>query len=116
MQLILAGYEYLLYLRRMWRILTEYENAMGMLVNKKNFEGISRLGSLMKKLIHTLVELKILISSNGSLEEGMLLCTNSNTGNSFLGTIWNNCIQENMYVNYNKRTHCHLEEPHEISL
>ena len=44
-QLILGGYKYL---RRMWKLLEEYEGATGMLANKKKFEGI-RCGALKRK-------------------------------------------------------------------
>jgi hypothetical protein len=53
-QLILAGYKYM---KRMWGVLSEYEDATGMLANKKKFEGI-RLGALIRKLIPTVPELR----------------------------------------------------------
>ena len=53
-QFILAGYKYL---KRVFGVLDEYEDATGMLANKKKFEGI-RCGALMKKPVPIIPQLR----------------------------------------------------------
>ncbi len=53
-QIMLAGYKYL---RRLWAVLTEYEDATGMKANAKKFEGL-RCGALVRKPIPLVPELR----------------------------------------------------------
>ena len=53
-QFILKGYKYM---RRMWEVLSEYEDATGMRANVKKFEGI-RCGALKRKPIPTTPQLR----------------------------------------------------------
>jgi len=53
-QILLAGYKYL---KRLWAVLTEYEDATGMKANAKKFEGL-RCGALVRKPIPLVPELR----------------------------------------------------------